>query len=251
MKILKDCKPIWVPLLALPCLAFGAVGAVHFAHLPGQIAAATTFNILMAIPAFWGLLKIAGAVRTTVALLALSIFAFGIESLGVATGFPYSGFSYGTNLGPKLFELVPLTLPFCWVPLVLGSRAWASRIVGGTCMWKQFVVAVFLMTAFDLVLDPGAAALGYWTWTQPGSYYGIPEQNFLGWLLSAVIGQLILAGIVPLSKTFPWHTTYTMMWGLFFWGLAAALIGRFALSLWTLVLLFDWFTRHQGEHSEN
>ncbi len=41
-----------------------------------------------------------------------------------------------------------------------------------------------LLVAADLVLDPGAALLGYWTWAEPGLYDGIPASNYAGWLLT-------------------------------------------------------------------
>jgi putative membrane protein len=51
-----------------------------------------------------------------------------------------------------------------------------------------------LMTAADLLIDPVATrVLHFWTWHQPGIFYGVPLVNFAGWF--AVSGMLLaLAG---------------------------------------------------------
>jgi len=50
----------------------------------------------------------------------------------------------------------------------------------------------------DLVLDPGAVALGFWSYAAGGVYYGVPVQNYLGWILSATVT------VVTLDYVFPW-----------------------------------------------
>ena len=52
-------------------------------------------------------------------------------------------------------------------------------------------LSAVLLVAADLVLDPGAALLGYWIWTEPGLYYGIPASNFAGWLLTGAVYSAI------------------------------------------------------------
>ena len=75
--------------------------------VPGMIAI-----ILIALPAIIGAVRWLGA-RTAAALLAsLALFAYLIEYVGVTTGFPYSPFTYGGALGPKVFGVLPVLLPF-------------------------------------------------------------------------------------------------------------------------------------------
>ncbi len=202
------------------------------------------FNIALAIPAFLGLKRATGATRWLITLAVLSLFAFAIESIAVATGVPYGRFSYGADLGPKLLGLVPMTLPFSWIPIVLGSRVWAAAILGPARVLPTLLLSAGLMVAFDLVLDPGAAALRYWTWESAGAYYGIPESNFVGWVISSLIAQVLLT-LLTRSAALPWFTTYSLAWGLFFWTCVAALSGWLGLTLWALLLLAGWLLTHQ------
>jgi putative membrane protein len=43
------------------------------------------------------------------------------------------------------------------------------------------------MTAWDTVMDPGMAAAGNWVWEKGGSYFGVPVQNYFGWLLTTFL----------------------------------------------------------------
>ncbi|TAH34079.1 carotenoid biosynthesis protein [Candidatus Saccharibacteria bacterium] len=43
------------------------------------------------------------------------------------------------------------------------------------------------VTAIDLLMDPVNVALGKWTWTSGGSYYGVPLGNFVGWFFVTIL----------------------------------------------------------------
>jgi len=235
------------PFFALPFLASGAVGATYFSALPGQTSVANLFNILLAIPAFYGLRQASGNARALMTLVALSVFAFSIESLAVLSGIPYGRFSYGPNLGQKLFGLVPLTLPVSWIPIVLGSRVWAVAVCGRERVFVVFLLSVFLMVAFDLIIDPGAVSLKYWTWEEAGDYYGIPETNFVGWLISSTLAQALVTCCLRPTDRLPWIVTFSMIWGLFFWTGIAILEGRIALIIWAGLLGASWLRCHARE----
>jgi putative membrane protein len=111
----------------------------------------------------------------------LSVFAYAIEYLGLVSGFPYGSFSYGSTLGLKVFGVLPLLLPFSYVPLVLGARVLSK---------KWYVIAAVLVGT-DLVLDPGAVHLGFWSFVAGGWYYSVPLTNFLGWAFSGSIAGVI------------------------------------------------------------
>lgn len=124
-------------------------------------------------------------------LLVLTGYAYGIEYIGLQTGWPYGAFTYSIELGPMIAG-VPIGLPVFFFPLVLNSYLlvlllggdrtdwWLSR-VGGT-------LGVVLLV--DLVLDPGAVAVQFWTYLEPGVYYGVPLSNYGGWVLSGLIGVI-------------------------------------------------------------
>lgn len=177
--------------LILACALFflAALFAVSFPSVPGASAGSYIATFLIALPSAVALFRYFGPGRATLSLLALSAFAYAIESFGVATGFPYGNFYYGEALGPRIAGLVPFILPLSYAPLVVGAvaAAWGSR--SGLL---HIIPATLLLLWMDAVLDPGAASLGFWVWPEGGPYYGVPASNYAGWLLSGAAATALL-----------------------------------------------------------
>ena len=150
--------------------------------------------ILLALPAYFDLLRV--HLKKGLLLIAvLSVYATCIEALSIVTSFPYGSFHYNAQLGYKLFDLVPWGVGFGWGPLVIG--AFALGTWNFEKRWVQFAVGAGLLVFTDLILDPGAVLMNFWTWADPGVYYGIPVTNYLGWGLSAMVGGLIFYKLIP------------------------------------------------------
>lgn len=146
--------------------------------------------------------------KTRLRLLFWSILvilaSFLIEWLGVKSGKIFGHYAYGETLQPILFG-VPIAIGFAWLCMLLTSTAVVQRILPKFSNYHFIIQAIsisLLMVLFDLVMEPAAMKLGYWTWLE-GS---IPIQNFIAWfgisLLFAMIGlrmklfQLRLPAIV-------------------------------------------------------
>ncbi len=92
-------------------IAFGGI----IAGLPFPQLAQSSQNPLFAIASlgmialgtFFALKKSQGMQRALLLMGTIGICALVIESIGVATGFPYSPFTYGNALGTKIGNLVP------------------------------------------------------------------------------------------------------------------------------------------------
>ncbi len=186
-------------LLAASALFFGAAYfTVSFPDAPGAGIASFVSTLLIALPSFAALWRYLGPKGAGLSLLSLSAFGYAIETIGVATGFPYGPFYYGDSLGPKVAGLVPYLLPLSWVPLVLGAVASTTPTVPEDedvshrrrVLWVLY--AAILLTLVDGVLDPGAASLRFWVWPEGGPYYGVPVSNYLGWLFSSSVAAAIL-----------------------------------------------------------
>lgn len=183
-------RDVPVPLLAASALFFfAAYFPVRFPQMPGSGVGSYVATFSIALPAFVALFRYLGARRAALALLALSAFAFVIETFGVVTGYPYGHFFYGDALGPKAFGIVPYLLPVSYGPLVIGAvaAAWTRRN-----RMLYVLGAALLLTLMDGVLDPGAATLGFWVWPEGGPYYGVPLSNYAGWLLSGALAAVVL-----------------------------------------------------------
>ncbi|WP_227376230.1 bisanhydrobacterioruberin hydratase [Haladaptatus halobius] len=139
--------------------------------------------------------------RAGIALLALTAYTYAVEFVGVTTGFPYGEFRYGLELGPTLFRTVPAGLPVFFFPLVLNSYLLCLLLLGPRARSRlvRFVASLAVVLVIDLVLDPAAVALGFWTYAEGGTYYGVPLSNYAGWLGSGAVA----VGLVELG--FDWR----------------------------------------------
>ena len=177
------------PLILASVLSLGAAYfASRFPDVPGASAGSYVSTSLIALPSTVALFRYLGFRRAALSLILLSAFAYAVEAAGVATGFPYGPFHYGDSLGPRLAGLVPYLLPVSYAPLVLGAVA----ATWGSPRRLHALAAALLLVLMDGVLDPGAAALGFWVWPEGGAYYGVPASNYAGWLLSGLLAATIL-----------------------------------------------------------
>lgn len=112
------------------------------------------------------------------------IIGYGSEVMGVHTGFPFGNYSYGPVLGIKLFE-VPLMIGVNWLILVyLTGHLFHQRVKNDLL---ASLLGALVMVGVDFLIEPVAVALDFWTWE--GNI--IPLSNYLGWLGTAFIIQMI------------------------------------------------------------
>lgn len=125
--------------------------------------------------------------RAAIAIAGLFAVTYGIEFVGVTTGWPYGEFNYLVELGPMVAG-IPLGLPLFYLPLVIDAYLLAVLLVDRSPL-RRLVAPIALATVLlmDLVLDPGAVAIGFWAYAGGGPYYGVPLSNYVGWGLSASI----------------------------------------------------------------
>lgn len=142
--------------------------------------------------------------------------SLGSELLGTSTGFPFGHYAYLNGLGYKVAGLVPFTIPLSWFYIglsayLLAGSGLSARLSGpsGT-RWGVRVGAILLgamlLTSWDFVLDPAMSqtAAPFWEWQQPGAFFGMPYQNFGGWLGTGTLFMSIAAllwGKSPKSLT--------------------------------------------------
>lgn len=123
------------------------------------------------------------------------------ELLGTSTGFPFGSYSYLSGLGYKIAGLVPFTIPLSWFYVGCVSYLLA-RIALKVDREPSFlrhaaaiVLGALLLTSWDFVLDPAMSqtSLPFWYWEQPGAFFGMPYQNFAGWMGTGTLFMTIAA----------------------------------------------------------
>jgi putative membrane protein len=147
------------------------------------------FIVALSIPCYLAIIMWLGIKKGILFLIIISIYALSIETFAIITGFPYSQFSYTNLIGFKLFGYTPYTVPFAYVPIFIGCIYLASLKVKS--YWKILLITAFLVLIADIVLDPAAVALNFWTYKTQGIFYGVPLMNFLGWILTGFLAALI------------------------------------------------------------
>jgi len=182
-------------------VVFPLVGAVLLlASAEGLLPAILAFNpylvlmgvLVMRLPLVAGLLPLLDR-KAVGALSVLTLYAYVIEYIGTKTGIPYGDFAYEVPLGPMLFDTIPLGLPVFFLPLVLNSYLLCLLLLGGRAasVFVRLPAVIATVLAVDLVLDPAAVALGFWSYGG-GVYYGVPLSNYAGWVLSATVATVLV-----------------------------------------------------------
>jgi putative membrane protein len=171
--------------LTLTALAFAFAilwvgGLVSYLVLKGPPAASR-----WAAPAFLALsgiiVLVSAQAADRMALLGWGILGWSVELLGVHTGIPFGRYQYTGVLFP-LVAGVPVAMGCAWIVLLAYVQ---QMMIGWTLPeWARPLLGAIWMTAIDLVMEPLAVGqLGYWRWSEGGSYYGVPLSNFTGWFL--------------------------------------------------------------------
>jgi uncharacterized membrane protein len=139
--------------------------------------------------------------RHALIFLALAtLISLAFEAVGVATGAVYGPYHYTDSLGPRLFD-VPLAVPLSWFMVIYPSYTLANYLADGRVTSKPrpglarliglAALSALTMTAWDLAVDPQMVIYGHWVWHVEGAYFGIPVQNFVGWLATTLTIYLV------------------------------------------------------------
>ncbi len=108
----------------------------------------------------------------------VAIVGFVAELIGVKTGLLFGDYSYGNNLGFKLFD-VPLIIAINWLMLSLASISLFLKLP--LPKWTIALLSASLMTLLDYLIEPVAVKSDFWSW----STGVIPVYNYVCWWLIA------------------------------------------------------------------
>jgi len=113
-----------------------------------------------------------------------------IEMIGVNTGVIFGEYTYGSNLGFKLFN-TPIIIGLNWLILVYTTSSIFEKLSIHSAY--KILMASSCMLVYDIVLEQTAPKLGMWNWNGKE----VPLNNYLAWFIIAVIFQSVikLAGI--------------------------------------------------------
>ena len=151
--------------------------------------------VILLFFSLWHAAVALGARRTIVFFAITTVTSWLFEEVGVVTGLVFGPYHYTATLGPLLGS-VPVLIPLAWFMLIYPSYVLANLIVDGwpvampgsrSHLVRLAMVGALVMTAWDLIVDPilSGPTVGAWIWERGGPYYGVPIQNYLGWIATA------------------------------------------------------------------
>lgn len=186
-------------------LIYGGIAVLALLHLVGLVGFAMPqlrslfqiltpfhlligFGVLMFFHGDWG--------RPFLNFVALAFsLGFGIEVLGVQTGWVFGSYEYTEVLGIQLWG-VPLIIGINWVTLTYIT-GWASSLTMHSIPGK-ILLGALLMVGLDGLIEPFAINTGLWVWEQSE----IPLQNFAAWFGIALVIQWLYHQL-PFDKRNP------------------------------------------------
>ncbi len=148
------------------------------------------FFVLFSVFHCWA---VEGPKRTGIFFAVSAIVTYAMEEIGVRTGLVFGAYHYSDMLGIKLGH-VPVLIPLGWFMMIYPSRVVAKAILRTSDVRSipgitvLAALSAMVMTAWDLVMDPAMSTLARnWVWEKGGVYFGVPERNYLGWLLTTFL----------------------------------------------------------------
>lgn len=80
---------------------------------------------------------------------------------------------------------VPVVIGLGWAVILYSGLHLGERL--GIASWRRPLFVGLFALHIDLAMDAVAIRVGFWTWTPPGVWFGVPLGNFTGWFLVATL----------------------------------------------------------------
>jgi putative membrane protein len=149
----------------------------------GVLAQASTVSLLLLLRTSDGL--------NPLILVAIPLYGLAVEVIGSRTNIPFGDYNYTEELKPQILH-VPVVIPLAWLMMIPPAWGIAGALAPEGGLLIQALISGAAFMAWDLFLDPQMTRWNYWRWARPGSYFGIPWVNFLGWFLTAALVTILL-----------------------------------------------------------
>ena len=154
--------------------------------------------------------------KSKIGLILIFLFGLIVEILGVNYGLFFGEYSYGANLGPKIYE-VPYVIGFNWVLLIIATGSISDKLIKGKEIYK-ILFASFLMVLIDLLIEKSAPKLDFWEFV----ISPVPFSNYLWWFIFSLCFQYIIFKTVK-TKEYNLSSNILVIQFLFFGMLAVFL----------------------------
>ncbi|MFH0735213.1 MAG: carotenoid biosynthesis protein [bacterium] len=117
-------------------------------------------------------------------MIGVVIITFIAEIIGTKTGLLFGRHSYTDILGFRLIG-VPVIIGLNWAIILLGVILIANKFIKN--IYLAAIAIGVIIVIFDLILEPVATKLYYWSWVNNT----IPLKNYITWFLMSVIASFV------------------------------------------------------------
>lgn len=177
-----------------------ALGVITLLHVVGFIGLISPLkediqslsSLTLAVSAFLLLAK--WNAKQVAQFLMIAVAAWLLEFTGVHTGWPFGAYSYGSSLGPALFE-IPLIIGLNWLMLLLGCASLANALKFSAFQGAFFAASA--MTMLDFLIEPIAIDLDFWSWEATA----VPLSNYAAWFIASFVFALLTRPILQQSRS--------------------------------------------------
>ena len=143
-----------------------------------------------------------GKKNITIFFVVVCIATFIAEYLGVNTGRLFGEYYYNSVGNGPLLGGVPPLLMLTYFSITYGTY-WIIRIllgdfgvIKGAKILGLSILGGLIATLTDLAADPVNSTVNQvYIWTKGGIFFGVPYENFTGWLLEIAIAFIIISVI--------------------------------------------------------
>jgi len=177
----------WIGLLLL-FYFFGLIGISIDAY-KNLFLPLTPFNLILTLFVFYKVNKDFSAKLYILSIL-IFLIGFSVEAIGVATGVLFGSYTYGESFGFQLLD-TPVVIGVNWLFLALSSYG-VIQFFTKKAIWLIILPAT-LMTSLDILVEPVAMKLGFWSWENDI----IPLQNYVMWYLTSIIIHVLICFFRP------------------------------------------------------
>lgn len=123
--------------------------------------------------------------KTIAVFVSIIILTIAIEIIGVNTSYLFGYYSYGTILGPKIWN-TPYIIGLNWLILLYCVNSFVNQFEFKNL--AKALTGAIILVVFDFPLEQVAISLDMWDW----SSINIPMKNYISWFL---VSFVILAGM--------------------------------------------------------
>jgi uncharacterized membrane protein len=175
--------------LGLACIL---IAGIAFSWNPTPLAQALAALFIVCALAHAALTYRASSALALVVICLLITFT--IENIGSLTGFPFGRYHFEVDAGLPHIGIIPMIVGplwfgggyFSWVVACVLLDDADRRLDRTFNLLALPTVAAFVMTQWDLVVDPPNSTIAkVWIWHDGGAMFGVPLSNYLGWFLTS------------------------------------------------------------------